>query len=249
MKTRRILLVEDNRKLLGAMREMLELKGYEALTATGAVVARRILEESRPDLLILDVMLSGESGIDLCREIRRTSVVPILFLTARDGSEDIVTALRAGGDDYMTKPFDFNVLTARIEALLRRAAGTAKNDNTEIRIAAMPLRLDPATRRVSLEGREATLTTTEYAMLDYLSQNADRCVSAEELCNRVWKEKANGDLRMVKQCVWSLRCRIETSGLPLRLEQKRGAGYRLALEQKPVAIRPENAKCDDMQNL
>lgn len=243
-----ILLVEDNRKLVGVTKRALELRGYSVRTAVNAHSARRAVESEAPDVIVLDIMLSDGNGLDFCRETRENSHVPIIFLTALGEKTDVVKGFDAGADDYLTKPFDFDELDARLRAILRRAGGERKNAVTRQNepVAAMtseismpevllvgPFRFDLASQRAYIQDRDLTLSPMEFRVLVFLAKNMNRFSPPEEIYRAVWDMEPGGDTRTLKQCVYILRKKIDAE--PVRVEQKRGAGYRLAFGEREVS--------------
>lgn len=180
MKKIKILLVEDEPKVLQINKEYLTEKGYEVLCAETIRDARSILWESPPDLVLLDVMLPDGSGYDLCKEIRQMSSAPVIYLTCMGEDNSIVTGLNQGGDDYIVKPYNLNVLYARITALLRRQ-GYATGE-----IALPPLYMNLSAGTVKLDNQEIALTRKEFQILVYLVENRGKELSQEQIYEAVW---------------------------------------------------------------
>jgi DNA-binding response OmpR family regulator len=224
-KKQKILLVEDNRELLESNTLMLELNGYEVLTAADLTRAKTLIATSPPDAIVMDIKLPDGSGLDLCREIRGLLVVPILFLSGLGEKSDIVAGLRAGGDDYLAKPFDYEVLEARVEALLRRSVITKKNISAPEELSAGNLKLDLTSRRAYISGVDVFLTPKEFSVVALLLKNRNRFVSSEEIYRAVWNSELSNDIRAVKDHVYSIRRKFEDSDV--RIEQRRGNGYRI----------------------
>lgn len=222
-----ILLVEDNLDILKTNRRMLELSGYTVETATNLRDARKSMDKTPPDLIVLDIMLPDSSGLEFCAEIRERGVsVPVLFLTALGEDSDVVTGLRAGGDDYMSKPYDYEVLLARIEALLRR---TQQESADHIG----PFYIDRIARRVYRNGEDMLLKPRELSLFCLLVENPNVFFSPGTLYERIWGGNAAEDVRTVYAHVSSLRKKLELyGGSTLEIEQKRGKGYRLIM--RPV---------------
>ena len=231
-----ILCVEDNARLLEVNKRMLEMRGYSVLAASNLQEARdmlsRIPESSsdpRPDIVVLDIMLPDGSGIDFCREIRASLGLPILFLSILGDKNDIVSALRAGGDDYLSKPFDFDVLEARIEALLRRASAAAQDVADELVLSGV--KLDSQSRRAYVDGSDAGLTQMEFSLLKLLIKNKERFISNEDIYKLVWGADGMFDYRTVKQHIYSIRKKLLGAGTPgVEIESSRGTGYRLVVQ-------------------
>lgn len=217
-----ILIVEDNVQILEANRRLLELKGYAVRTAASLEEARRAVLETPPGLMVLDIMLPDGSGLDFCRENRWLANTPILFLTALGEPADVVAGLRAGGDDYLSKPFSFEVFLARIEALLRRAQRNAQPTGQKLG----PFGIDFIARRVYLGGRDVLLTPKEYELFRLLARNRAHYLPPEWLFANVWGSAPLGDVRTVYAHISKLRRKLEMPG-EFDIVQKRGSGYRL----------------------
>jgi len=211
--------VEDNEKIMFVNRQMLEWEGYEVAAAQTLAGARASISERRPDVIVLDIMLPDGSGLDFMRELRQSqnANIPILLLTGLAGQEDIVRGLAEGGDDYLTKPYDFPILLARIEALLRRA-GRVPEVIVKGRLA-----LDVTADVAALDGRDLLLSQKEFALLLLFAQNEDRSVSGEYLYEKVWKAPMTSDSNALKSSIKRLRAKIEGSGWQIKWE--RGSGY------------------------
>lgn len=213
-----ILLVEDNEQILSGNKRMLEWSGYDIMTALTLREAREKMADQKTDVIVLDIMLPDGSGLDFMRELRRDSDIPILLLTGLSTSEDKVRGLREGGDDYLTKPYDFEELLARIEALLRRAGRVPdvlhKNS----------LKLDVVSGQAFCGDEDLLLTKKEFAVLLLLVQNEGKIVSAEYLYEKAWNQPMSGDKNAVQTAVSKLRKKIEPSGYEITTE--RGQGYK-----------------------
>ena len=200
-------------------------------TASDGEEALDLAVTSDPDLVILDVMLPGIDGFDVCRQIRRRSSVPILMLTARDDEIDRVVGLEIGADDYLTKPFSMRELVARVRAMLRRrrllhAEVDASSQNADV-IEAGGVRLSMPDREVAVEGRAVQLKPKEFDLLAFLMRHPGHVFSAERLVERVWGYPPAGDTRTVAVHIRSLRKRIEDDpSKPRRIQTLRGVGYR-----------------------
>lgn len=208
MRKTRILMIEDERDVLANNREFLEGEGYEIHTAATIAEARLQLEEA-PDLILLDVMLPDGLGWDFAEEIRERTKAPILYLTCRNENESVVKGLDSGGDDYIVKPYDMNVLAARIRAALRRA-GT--EDGT---ISVPPLSVDILSGTAELAGEKISLSPRELQLLACLARSAGRCVSCEEIYRRVWGDPVSGYERTISVYITYLRrkLRLAENGL------------------------------------
>ena len=212
-----ILFVDDETNFREASAYLLRMGGYEVLTAEGTTASRAILSRVQPDLIVLDIMLADGDGRKFCREIQGTLDVPILFVSALDNDDDVIVGLRAGGDDYLPKPFKFEILEARIEALLRRAARVPET------VAKGSLKLDIAANQAFLDGLDMLLTQKEFSLLLLFMQHEGRMMSAEYLYEKVWKLPLNDDARTVKYHVSNLRKKLFGSGYSITA--KRGEGY------------------------
>jgi len=223
---KRVAVVEDEAELAVLLEYNLNNSGFSTRTLIGSKGTLEQLEEWRPDLIILDVMLPDGDGFDLCKQIRKSQSiarVPILFLTARSDEVDRVLGLEIGGDDYITKPFSPRELIARVKAHLRR--GEPDQENGMIRIG--PVRLDRDAHRVFLNDRELQLTSTEFKLLEYFLVNPGRAFSREQLLSEVWGEQHYVTPRTVDVHVRRLREQIEEQPEdPKYLVTVRGFGYR-----------------------
>jgi two-component system response regulator MprA len=223
-----ILLVEDRVEVLEVVRRTLASNGYLVETATDGEEGLHKALDLQPDLLILDVGLPRLDGIALAKELRNRSFkAPVLMLTAHDTVSDKVQGLDAGADDYLPKPFDYHELLARVKALLRRA--TMRADDVTMRVG--DLILDPLARQVSRAGSPITLTTKEYALLEYLMRNTGRAVTRDQIADQVWKQPFDPASNIVDVYISYLRQKIDdpTLGRPL-LHTVRGTGYQLSVE-------------------
>ncbi|GAA0930608.1 response regulator transcription factor [Virgisporangium aurantiacum] len=222
----RILVVEDEARLAENLRDGLEADGYTVHTAgdgmTGLLLARRFPY----DAMVLDLLLPRLNGYQVCARLRRDgSTVPILMLTAKDGEYDEAEALDTGADDYLTKPFSYVVLLARLRALLRR--GGAARAST---VTVGDLHLDVTTKRCRLRGTEIPLTSKEFAVLECLARQPGRVVAKSEILDEVWERGDDGDVNIVEVYIGGLRRKLDVTGSPGRrsIETVRGAGYRMA---------------------
>ena len=223
---KRIAIVEDESELASLLDYNLTRHGYETEILGGSEGTLKTLEGMKPDLILLDVMLPGADGFELCRAIRQSTVLartPVLFLTARSDEVDRVLGLEIGGDDYMTKPFSPRELIARVKAHLRREEMDAEPGSVEIG----PFLLDRTARRVFLSGRELELTSTEFNLLEFFLSHPGRAYSRDQLLESVWGEQRYVTPRTVDVHVRRLRERIEEQpDAPRYLTTVRGFGYR-----------------------
>lgn len=219
-----ILLVEDDASTSEAVALALSSHGHHVETAATGDEALERWREFRPDLVLLDVMLPGRDGLDVCREIRRHDKVPIIMLTALSDPIDVVVGLESGADDYVTKPFETRVLVARIKAVLRR--GEAGPDETLRRYD--DVAIDPAGMVVTKAGDEVHLTPTELRLLLELSHRPGQVFTRQLLLERVWDYEYLGDSRLVDVCVQRLRAKVEDDpSNPTLIQTVRGVGYKL----------------------
>jgi two-component system response regulator MtrA len=219
-----ILLVEDDASTREAVTMALEGHGHRVDTAADGDQALQRWRQGRPDLVLLDVMLPGRDGLDVCREIRHHDRVPIIMLTARSDPIDVVLGLESGADDYVTKPFETRVLLARIKAVLRR--GTLQPEERVLRYG--DVAIDPAGMVVTKGSAEVALTPTEFRLLLELARRPGQVFTRTILLERVWDYDYLGDSRLVDVCVQRLRSKIETDpSEPALIQTVRGAGYKL----------------------
>jgi DNA-binding response OmpR family regulator len=221
----RILIVEDDERIRRATRLALEDEGHTVDEAASGEQARDVFAANPPDLVLLDLMLPGADGFEVCRGFRRDSDVPIIMVTARADTHDVVDGLEAGADDYVTKPFATSELGARIRALLRRARSTDATAPPTFRFGALEVSPDAGT--VRRDGEEVHLTKTEFRLLCELAGNPGRVLSREQLLDRVWSYGYFGDGRLVDVHVRRLRAKIEPDAAdPTHIVTVRGLGYR-----------------------
>lgn len=224
-----VLVVEDEPAILELIAVNLEQAGFHVLRAADAESALRLIGEALPDLMLIDWMLPGLSGIELVRRLRReerTRALPLILLTARGAEVDKVLGLEAGADDYVTKPFSPRELVARIRAVLRRRRPEVGEEVLE----AGGLKLDPAARRVLAEGRVVALGPTEFRLLHFLMTHPERVHSRSQLLDRVWGDHVFVEERTVDVHVRRLRAALEPHGLSGLIQTVRGAGYRFSVQ-------------------
>jgi DNA-binding response OmpR family regulator len=223
MKDMRILLVEDNRRLSNSLQASLEDDGYAVDAAYDGVSGQELAEMTPYDLIILDIMLPGRNGLQVCRELRaQRNRTPILLLTARDAVEDRVKGLDSGADDYLVKPFAIEELRARLRALLRREAP----EKTAL-LTAADLALDPATHTVWRNGAEIELTAREFALLEYMLRHPNWLITREMAQAHVWSYDYEGASNLVDVYIRRLRRKIDDPYEAKLIETVRGGGYRL----------------------
>ncbi len=225
---RRLLMIDDDEKLVGLMREYLETQGFEVAAVHDGTEGVAAALETRPELVILDLMLPGIDGLEVCRQIRRSSRVPILMLTAKGDETDRIVGLEMGADDYLPKPFNARELLARIRAILRRGDVESAAEAPSV-LQAGPLVVDSGSRSATLEGREIELTTAEFDILHALAANAGRVLSREQLLQKVHGPGWAAYDRSVDVHISRIRQKIEDDPRrPTLLKTVRGVGYQLA---------------------
>jgi len=223
----RILLVEDDPKLAKFIESELSLEGYHVTVAPNGLDGLTIARDAQPDLLILDWMLAGISGLDICLRLRSTGVqVPIIMLTAKDEVPERVTGLNAGADDYVTKPFSMEELLARVKARLRR---TQPNDPDRLQFE--DLILNGLTREVYRGSQLIELTAKEFDLLEFMLQNARQVITRDRILEKVWGYDFMGESNIIEVYIRALRIKLEASNSKRLLHTVRGVGYVLR-EQK-----------------
>jgi two-component system response regulator MprA len=220
--TPRVLVVDDDPRMLSMMRRVLEVDGYAVAVADGGETALDSLRRDPVDLLILDVMMPGANGFEVCRLVRRESAVPILMLTARDEAIDKVTGLDCGADDYVVKPFNPDELMARVRALLRRAQ---PHKLEVLRFA--DVELIPSERDAKRDGHPLELTAREYELLELFMRHPRQVLSREQILQDVWGFDYLGDSNLVDVRIKYLRDKMELGGRSRLIQTVRGAGYAL----------------------
>ncbi len=220
----RVLIVDDEPSIVDAVGTALRYEGFDVSTAVTGRDALRKVAEDDPDFIVLDVMLPDLDGFEVTRRIRAEgTITPVLFLTAKDATEDKVVGLNVGGDDYLTKPFSLAELVARTRAILRRA-GADEDQRTVLRFA--DIVLDQETYEVTRAGEEVQLTSTEFNLLRFLMLNSRRVLSKSEILANVWHYDFGGDGNNVETYISYLRRKLDAHGPPL-IQTVRGVGYRL----------------------
>jgi two-component system, OmpR family, response regulator len=222
----RVLVVEDEKRLAVGLRKGLEAEGFAVDVALDGADGLWMAREHAYDAVVLDIMLPGMNGYKVCGTLRQDGVwTPILMLTAKDGEWDEVEALDTGADDYLTKPFAYAVLLARLRALLRRGAR-----ERPVVLEAGDIRLDPAARRAWRGGVEVELTPREFALLEFLLHRRGEVVSKREILEHVWDYDFEGDANIVEVYVWHLRNKLDRPFGRDAIQTVRGAGYRLVAD-------------------
>lgn len=221
----RILIVEDESSLSEPLAFLLEREGYETAIAADGPSALTEFDRNGADLVLLDLMLPGLPGTEVCRELRVRSSVPIIMLTAKDSEVDIVVGLELGADDYVTKPYSTRELLARIRAVLRRRVDT--DDATDAILEAGAVRMDVERHTVSVDGREIPMPLKEFELLELLLRNSGRVLTRGQLIDRVWGADYFGDTKTLDVHIKRIRSKIEkVPSEPVMLVTVRGLGYR-----------------------
>ncbi|WP_193104792.1 response regulator transcription factor [Brachybacterium sp. FME24] len=222
----RILIVEDEESFSDPLSYSLRKEGYEVAVADTGTDGLRIFSAHGADLVLLDLMLPGMSGTEVCREIRRTSSVPVIMLTAKDDEFDKVLGLELGADDYVTKPYSSRELLARIKAVLRRGQESAEAEE-DTTLSAGTIMMDVERHVVQVHGDEVALPLKEFELLEMLLRNVDRVLTRGQLIDRVWGANYVGDTKTLDVHVKRLRAKIEDDPKnPVHLVTVRGLGYK-----------------------
>jgi two-component system OmpR family response regulator len=225
MTGQKLLLVDDEENLRSMLAAALRHNGFEVEVASSGREALDAIGEIRPDIVLLDVMMPDLDGFEVCRRLRNDGIrTPVLFLTARDATEDKVRGLTLGGDDYLVKPFSLEELVARVEALLRRA-GSGGNS---AQLSCGDLAMDDDAHRVTRNGDDIALSPTEYNLLHFLLANQGRVMSKAQILDHVWQYDFGGDGGVVETYIGYLRRKVD-SGEPRLIHTVRGAGYSLRI--------------------
>lgn len=221
-----VLVVEDEEAFIDALTVGLRREGFEIEVARDGAEALDRFDDIRPDLVLLDVMLPTVSGLDVCREMRQRSDVPIIMVTAKTAEIDTVVGLEVGADDYVTKPYSARELIARIRAVLRR--GGDVEESGDLILESGPVRMDVDRHVVSVHGERIALPLKEFDLLEYLMRNKGRVLTRGQLIDRVWGADYVGDTKTLDVHVKRLRSKIEADPAnPVRLVTVRGLGYKL----------------------
>lgn len=221
----RVLIVEDQENLAKLIKSGLEAEGFAVdYVLDGEAGFRRIsMNHNDYDLVILDLMLPKKTGLEICREVREKKInLPILMLTARDGAKDMIAGLDCGADDYLTKPFSFEVLVARIRAVLRRPKTALP-----IELRANGITLNPATKKVNRSGDDVSLTLKEFSLLEYLMRNKGTAVTRDQILSNVWDFAFDSFANVVDVHITNLRKKLGDTGGKI-IETIRGVGYRIS---------------------
>ncbi len=221
----RVLVVEDEQSLRDPLVYLLQKEGYEILEAADGVQALELFKSGNPELILLDLMLPGLSGNEVCRQIRQTSNVPVIMLTAKDSEIDKVVGLEIGADDYVTKPYSTRELLARMKAVLRRnGEPEAVKDGI---LEAGPVRMDVDQHQVFVNGNKTAMPLKEFELLELLLENRNRVLTRGQIIDRVWGSNYFGDTKTLDVHVKRIRSKIEEDpARPVHLVTVRGLGYK-----------------------
>jgi two-component system OmpR family response regulator len=220
----KVLVVDDEPNIRDLLSASLRFQGHQVLTAANGNEAINKIVDSQPDVVLLDVMLPDISGFGVTKKIRSLGIdVPILFLTARDDTEDKVTGLTVGGDDYVTKPFSLDEIIARINAIMRRTG----KDQTKSVISVGELTINEEAHEVTIKGELVDLSPTEYQLLRYLATNPNRVLTKAQILDHVWEYDFNGEMGIVESYVSYLRKKLDPISTEPLIVTKRGVGYML----------------------
>lgn len=221
-----VLVVEDEKSLREPLVFLLTKEGYAVIEAEDGPTAIEQFRVANPDIVLLDLMLPGLSGTDVCREIRAVSNVPIIMVTAKDGEVDKIVGLEIGADDYITKPYSTRELLARMKAVLRRGTSSAVTTTPSV-LEAGPVRLDAERHKVSVGGNPVTLPLKEFELLEYFLENVNRVLTRGQIIDRVWGSNYYGDTKTLDVHVKRIRAKIEADPAnPTLLVTVRGLGYK-----------------------
>ena len=217
----KILVIDDDQKITTFLYRSLKYEGYDVTVANDGINGLNFTEECSPDLIILDVMMPGMDGIEVCRQLRKDSDVPVLMLTAKDEVSDRVRGLDAGADDYLIKPFSLEELLARIRAQMRRLQSDEK------KVFYNDLVLDPSTREITRGSRYLHLTATEYDLLLFFMRNPKQVLTKEQIMYNIWGHDYSGESNVLEVYVNLLRQKLEANGEARLIQTIRGVGYSL----------------------
>jgi two-component system response regulator RegX3 len=233
-----VFLVEDEDSFVEALTVGLKREGFRVQVAHDGVEALELFDAVKPDLVLLDVMLPKISGVDVCRELRRRSAVPIIMVTAKGSEIDTVVGLEVGADDYVTKPYRLRELVARMRAVLRRRmseGGTRAASGDVLEVG--DVRLDPERHEVEIRGEQVRLPLKEFELLEILLSNAGRVLPRETLIDRVWGTDYVGDTKTLDVHIKRLRAKVEKDpSVPTRIVTIRGLGYKYDTPKSPAPV-------------
>lgn len=222
----KILIIDDEPLIVDSLTYSLEREGYEARGIGDGSLALEMIEDYQPDLVVLDVLLPGMNGLEICKRLRKRSAIPVIMLTARGEELDRILGLEVGADDYLSKPFSFRELLARIRAILRRVEMDRQAAEEEV-ITIGSLTLDTIAHRLTKNNKDIPLSSREYDLLFFIMKNAGRALSRTAILSQVWGEEWIGDERTLDVHIRWLRLKIEDDpATPVYLQTVRGFGYR-----------------------
>ena len=222
-----VLVVDDDIRILRMMKRMLELEGFQTTVANSGETALKTFEKETPDLILLDIMMPEMDGYTVCQRIREFSQVPIIMVTAKGDDKEKVAGLNIGADDYVTKPFSASELAARVRAVLRRIGGQDRPAEPVFRHK--DLIVDFASHRVMIQNNELRLTSTEYRLLSYISLNAGRVITPDQLLHKVWGEEYVGAPHLLQVNIARLRKKLgDNAKKPAYIMTRPGIGYIMA---------------------
>jgi DNA-binding response OmpR family regulator len=234
MTKQKVLVIDDEENVCELISLYFEKAGYEVTTSPDGADGIEKARQNRPDIIILDLMLPGMDGLDVCKEIRKSSNVPIIMLTARVDEVDRVLGLEIGADDYITKPFSPRELLARVKAVLRRAAYVPNPDEQQV-LNLPGISVSRISREVIVGDRKVDLTPKEFDLLWYLASNRNRVFTREQLLEHVWAyQEFYGDERTVDQHIKRLRRKIENNGSACRITTIWGVGYKFEIRESSI---------------
>ncbi len=224
MTSKKILFIDDDETLLSLLAEHFQMVGYSPLTADNGQTGLELEIQDHPEIVILDVMMPGMDGWQVCEQMRKNTSIPIIMLSAKGDEVDKLRGFQLGVDDYVTKPFSFAELVARVNAVLARSQSTADPGR---QVTSGDLTVDFDQHRVTIAGQVVDLSPTEYRLLETLTRHAYRTVPTEQILTDVWGSEYKGEIEHVKRYIWSLRKKLETDpGNPQHILTERGFGYR-----------------------
>jgi two-component system response regulator RegX3 len=224
----KILVVEDESSFSEALKYLLGREGFNVVVAGSGAKALEIFDATQADLILLDLMLPGVSGTEVCRQIRAKSSTPIIMLTAKDSEIDKVVGLELGADDYVTKPYSSRELIARIRAVLRRNSDVSDSPDSNSAFTVGPVSLDTESHIITINGKVAQFPLKEFELLEYLMRNAGRVLTRIQIIDRVWGSDYVGDTKTLDVHIKRLRAKIEEDPAnPIHIQTVRGLGYKM----------------------
>jgi DNA-binding response OmpR family regulator len=230
MRKQLIMVVDDEPPIVRLVKAKLQIDGYNVISAPNGEEALKLLESDRPDLIILDLMMPGMDGHEALRRIRMQHRVPVIMLTARAGDADKLRGLQSGADDYVTKPFNPDELSARVAAVLRRVQGAIPAGGQTL-LVYPHMRIDLDRRRVTHDGEEVRFSRTEWELLYQLASNAGRVMLHRELLSRIWGPEFRDEVHYLRTWVSRLRAKLEQEGETALITTFPGVGYRMELPE------------------